>query len=121
MTKILLIEDERQTVEYMKPSLEKRGWVVAVAFSGQEALDIFGKENPDIVLLDLGLPDINGRDVLKEIKDKAPQVKVVVLSGYNDAETKAEVGKLGADYFLGKPVMPPKLYELLEKIKQEKA
>ncbi len=117
MAKILFIEDERQTVEYMKPSLEKRGFEVIIALTGKEALEIYPKENPEIVLLDLGLPDIDGREVLKELKAKAPHIKVVVLTGYNDKDTKAELTQLGADYFIGKPVMPPKLYELLEKIK----
>lgn len=116
MAKILLIDDEKQTAEYMKRPLEKRGYAVIIACTGKEGLELFPRENPDAVLLDLGLPDIDGREVLKEIKSKAPQIKVIVLSGYKDPGTKKELTQLGADYFLGKPVIPPELYELLKKI-----
>lgn len=116
MAKILIVDDEGQTVEYMKPPLEKRGYAVIYALTGKEALEIYPKENPDVVLLDLGLPDIDGRQVLKEIKSKAGHIQIVVISGYKDAQTKEELKRLGADYFLGKPIMPPELYGLLEKI-----
>jgi CheY-like chemotaxis protein len=116
MTKILLIDDEIQMVEYIKPSLERRGYAVTTAATGKEALAVYPKENPDLVLLDLGLPDMNGRDVLKDIKAKASQIKVVVISGYSDPDTKKELTALGADYFLNKPVLPLRLYGLIKEI-----
>jgi DNA-binding response OmpR family regulator len=116
MAKILVVDDEMQLLEYTKPSLEKRGYEVITASTAQEAMEIYPKENPEIVLLDLGLPGTNGRDVLKDIKAKAPQIKVVIISGYTDPDTKKELISLGADYFLNKPVIPAKLYELIKEI-----
>ncbi len=116
MTKILLVEDEAQLSEYLKPFLERRGLVVFVAAAAQEALDIYAQEDPAIVLLDLGLPDRDGRQLLKEIKSRDPQTKVVIISGYTEASTKKELLLLGADYFLEKPIVPLRLYEFIKEI-----
>ncbi|MFA4889190.1 MAG: response regulator [Candidatus Omnitrophota bacterium] len=116
MAKILIIDDEKQMNEYIKAYLGKRGFEIAFALSGQEALDTYAKENPQVILLDLGLPDMDGREVLKKIKEQAPQIKIVVISAYNDENTKDEMIQLGADYFLGKPFIPPALHELLKNI-----
>lgn len=116
MSKIFLVDDEKQMVEYIKPFLEKRGFTVTTAATGQEAIENYGKENPDLVILDLGLPGINGRDVLKEIKQKRPEIMVMVISGYNDPQVKQELTSLGADHFLSKPILPTKLYELLKSV-----
>ncbi|MCM8786610.1 MAG: response regulator [Candidatus Omnitrophica bacterium] len=120
MPKILIVDDEKEAIEYMKLSLEKRGYEVILAFTGQEALNIYPKENPDVILLDLGLPDINGREILKEVKEKSPSIKVIVVSGYKDQKTKEELTQLGADYFLGKPVAPSQLYEQLRNVLNKK-
>lgn len=116
MAKILLVDDEKEMAGYMKSSLEKRGYEVLLALSGQEALSLYTKENPGAVLLDLGLPDMDGRDVLKDIKAKAGSIKVIVISGYKDQTTRNELISLGADYFLGKPIIPQELYEILRGI-----
>jgi CheY-like chemotaxis protein len=116
MPKILVIDDEAQMCEFIKAYLEKRGFEVAVALSGKEALNAYPKENPDLVLLDLGLPDMNGREILKDIKAKMPQIKVLVMSAYKDQATRDELVRLGADHFLGKPVITPKLYEAVQEI-----
>ena len=116
MAKILIIDDEERMNEYIKTYLGKRGFEIVAALTGRGALDIYVKENPDIILLDLGLPDMDGREVLKEIKAESPQFKIVVISAYKDDDTKNELFQLGADYFLGKPFAPPDLYNLLNKI-----
>jgi DNA-binding response OmpR family regulator len=116
MAKILIIDDEAQMCEFIKSYLEKRGYEVIVSLTGKEALEVYPKVNPDLVLLDLGLPDTDGRSILKEIKAKMPQIKVMVVSAYKDQATQDELIKLGADYFLGKPFMVPKLYELIKDI-----
>lgn len=116
MAKILIIDDEERLNDYIKTYLGKRGYEIVTALTGKEALDIYEKEKPDIILLDLGLPDMDGREVLKEIKAKVPQFKIVVISAYKDEDTKNELLQLGADYFLGKPFATPDLYELIKKI-----
>lgn len=116
MAKILIIDDEQQMCEFVKSYLEKRGYEIAVAFTADEALKVCPNVNPDLVLLDLGLPDMDGRDVLKELKTKLPQIKVAVISAYKDQATRDELTGLGANYFFGKPFILPKLYESIKGI-----
>jgi len=114
MPKVLVIEDEAQMNEVIYSFLEKRGFEVKRAFSGREALDIYSKENPEIVFLDLGLPDMEGKDILRKIKEESPQTKVIVISGYD--ERKEESLNLGADYFLSKPVLISTIYDAIKNI-----
>jgi DNA-binding response OmpR family regulator len=116
MPKILLVEDEIRMAENLKQVFTIKGYEVVLATTGKDAIELYQKENPDVVLLDLGLPDINGRDVLKDIKAKRPELKVIIVSGYADTNVQEELTKLGADYFLSKPVMPSKLYGVLNEV-----
>ncbi|MFA4889215.1 MAG: response regulator [Candidatus Omnitrophota bacterium] len=120
MAKILVVEDEARISGGFKQTLERKGHTVFIAATGADALSIYPKEMPEVVLLDLGLPDINGRHVLTHIKAHAPQIKVVVVSGYGDQDIIDEVMKLGADHFLVKPVIPPKLHQFLEELLAKK-
>jgi two-component system KDP operon response regulator KdpE len=114
--KILIVDDEPEIAELIKPILELKGYTVVSVQTGQDALDIYPKENPDVILLDLGLPDIDGREVLKNIKLKSPQAKIIIVSGYSDTKTQQELISQGADYFLSKPVIPSKLVGALSDI-----
>jgi two-component system KDP operon response regulator KdpE len=116
MAKVLIVDDEPEVTEFIKRSLERRGFEVVVATTGQQALDLYPQENPQVVLLDLGLPDINGRDVLKEIKSKSLQIKVMIVSGYTDQNTKQELISMGADSFLDKPIIPTKIADAIKEI-----
>lgn len=116
MAKILLIDDEEFTSGLIKSYLEKRGYEVAMAHSGADGLNAYPKENPDLVLLDLGLPDMNGREILKDIKAKMPKIKVVVISAYKEQHIRDDIAKLGVDYYLVKPFTTLKLYEIVQEI-----
>ena len=116
MAKVLIVDDEETMSGYIKTYLVKRGYEVVAAFTGKDALDACPKENPDVILLDLGLPDMDGREVLKKMKATSPQYKIIVISAYKDEGTRNEIMQLGADHFLGKPFAPPDLYELIKKI-----
>ncbi|HAH20186.1 MAG: hypothetical protein A2Y00_10400 [Omnitrophica WOR_2 bacterium GWF2_43_52] len=116
MAKILIVEDEELACEAITAFLEKRGYETAVALTGKDGLAAYPRENPDLVLLDLGLPDMDGREILKEIKEKMPKIKVMVISAYKEEPIRDELAKLGADYFLGKPSPLPKLYEAVQEI-----
>lgn len=120
MPKLLIVDDEPEMTQYTKPVLEQKGFTVTVVETVKDALETYPKENPDIVLLDLGLPDGDGREVLKDIKAKAPNIKVVIISGYSDPKTKGELASLGADDFLGKPVIPVRLPDILNKVLSKK-
>lgn len=116
MIRVLLVDDERPFLELLKNSLERMGFKVKMALTGQQALDLYAKDNPEIVILDLGLPDINGREVLKEIKSSLPDLKVIIVSGHSAPSTKEELFYLGADHFIAKPIMPHKICELIKEI-----
>jgi len=111
MHKILIVDDEAGMCAIIKDFLKEAGYQITVASDGRGAISLYPQVNPDLILLDLGLPDINGRDVLKQVKAKSPQIKVMIISAYGHQETKDELFSLGADFFLAKPFMPEELQE----------
>ena len=117
MPKVLIVEDEQKLITYLTPLLTKRGFEVISASTGQEALEIYPKEKPDAVLLDLGLPgEISGYDVLADIKSNAPEIKVAIITGYSESYVKDKTSSLGAELFFKKPFVPHKLFVALEQI-----
>jgi len=116
MSRILIVEDEEKLVSYLTPLLEKRGHQVFSVSTGKEAVELYSKEKPDAVLLDIGLSgEISGIDVLADIKANAPEIKVAVITGYSEAYVKDKTGSLGADLFFKKPFIPGKLLTALDK------
>lgn len=81
--KILVVDDEKNILKLYQAELEEEGYTVVTANSGKEALDVFEKENPDIVTLDILMPDVDGIQVLRQIKEKKPQIPVIMLTAYD--------------------------------------
>lgn len=106
---ILIVEDDIFISDMLCESLVKEGFGVLRAFSGTEALMILEKDRPDLVLLDLMLPGINGEDVLKSIKD----IPVIILSAKSDVSGKVRLLLDGADDYITKPF---NMEELLARI-----
>ncbi len=104
--KLLVVDDDREIVETLKKRLIREGFEVAVAFDGEEALVKVKEENPDVILLDLMMPKLNGFEVLKHIrehfKDKWRPVIIISASGELDAVKKSY--SLEADHYLSKPI-----------------
>jgi two-component system response regulator RegX3 len=101
-TRILLVEDEPSLVETVRYALEREGFGVIVARDGQEALDRFAMEPPDLVILDLMLPVVSGLDVCRRIRDTST-VPIVIVTA-KDAEADKVAGlELGADDYVTKP------------------
>ncbi|HEY9154679.1 MAG TPA: response regulator transcription factor [Opitutaceae bacterium] len=98
----LVVDDEVQIRRLLRLTLEEAGYAVTVAQNGAEALREVTFRRPDIIVLDLGLPDMSGVDVLKTIRDWT-QIPVLVLSVQNEQVTKISTLDLGADDFLTKP------------------
>ena len=107
MAKLLIVDDEKIMFELGKPYFERKGNQVLYAKGGKEGLDIFKNEKPDVVLLDLGLPDIDGKDVLVCMRKADERVKIIVLTGFSDKETKEAILPLGADAYFTKPCRFP--------------
>ncbi|HTY09570.1 MAG TPA: PAS domain S-box protein [Bacteroidota bacterium] len=113
---LLIVEDEVTLLEMMKVLVEDRGYRVIAAMNGLEALDIYrarGNEI-DLVVSDIGLPKMNGRQLFKELKNINPSIKVIIASGYIDADEKSEIFKGGVEEFIQKPYLPD---EVLKKIR----
>jgi DNA-binding response OmpR family regulator len=101
---ILLIDDETQFLVTMAKRLHKRGFLVREAGSGQEGLRELEVEPADVVVLDVGMPGMDGIQVLREIKLRFPQVQVLMLTGHADMEVAISGMAMGAFDYLMKPV-----------------
>ena len=114
MARVLLVEDDSQVGELVRRFLEREGFAVAWVRFGREALERVGEEGADVVVLDRGLPDMEGLEVLKGLRSLDPLLPVLLLTGRADEESRVEGLLEGADDYLGKPFS---LRELLARIK----
>ncbi len=115
--KILIVDDEPNIVMSLEYTFKKQGFEVFIARDGIEALDILKHEIPDVVLLDIMMPNVDGYQTLKEIKSiqSLEHTKVVFLTAKNKASDIEKGLKLGADKYLTKPFSVKKIVsEILE-------
>jgi two-component system, OmpR family, KDP operon response regulator KdpE len=105
---ILLVDDELSIQRAMVPLLRSRGYSVTVAGTGREALDLLSRERPDLVILDLGLPDINGIEVCRQVRERA-DTPILVLSVRGTEKDKVAALDQGADDYVTKPFGPEEL------------
>ena len=102
MKKILIVDDEKPISDISKFNMTKEGYEVVTAFNGREAIDLFEAEKPDIIILDLMLPEVDGLEVAKTIR-KTSSVPIIMLSA-KDSEFDKVIGlELGADDYVTKP------------------
>ena len=106
--KILIVDDVSSNVLLMKALLGKEKYNLLSAMSGIEALDCIARERPDLVLLDVMMPDMDGFAVLKEIR-RTSRVPVLMLTARGEAEDRIEGLEIGADDYLAKPFLPKEL------------
>ena len=104
--KIMVVEDEEVIKVHLKSYFEKREYTVIIASSAEEALPLVAKENPDLLLLDIGLPGMNGLELLKEIRKFNRSLKVILISGYYYLSPGDEklLKELDAFEFVRKPI-----------------
>ncbi|MCX8033774.1 MAG: response regulator [Thermodesulfovibrio sp.] len=81
--KIMVVDDEKNILMLYQSELEDEGYEVVAANSGKEALELFDKEKPDLVTLDIMMPDIDGIQVLRQLKEKNPNIPVIMLTAYD--------------------------------------
>jgi len=112
---ILLVDDDPKILEILQKTLVKRGHDVHTASDGKQALDLYNKCDVDMVVLDVRLPDTDGRDLLEEMRATKP-VPVLFLSASSDAEIRASTLDRGAEDFLVKPVALPEFNAKVRKI-----
>jgi two-component system KDP operon response regulator KdpE len=102
MTTVLVVDDEPQIIRALRINLAARGYDVKVAISGHEALGVVAEEKPDVVVLDLGLPDIDGVEVITRLRAWTV-VPIVVLTVESDSSRKVQALDAGADDYVTKP------------------
>lgn len=100
---ILLMEDETNLAKGLQMVLEEEGYDVAVAITGESALEKLGRHYFDLVLADLRLPDMDGMDVVKHVKKKQPETEAIIITGYPTVASAVESSKLGVYEYLRKP------------------
>ena len=108
-TRILLVDDEPTILRALQTSLESQGYTVSGVTTGEQAVAKTAAATPDLVLLDLGLPGIDGIEVLKRIRAFAPTLPIVVVSAHGDDVSKVRALDLGADDYISKPFSVPEL------------
>lgn len=111
--KILLVEDEKTLAKALKFSLEKEGFMVDVAYDGEEALQALSQETPDLLILDLMLPKVDGYEVCRRLRRKS-DLPIIMLTARNEDIDKILGLELGADDYMTKPF---NTRELLARIK----
>lgn len=111
-SKIELVEDDLSTIEFLKPELEHEGFEVCLAQTGREALEVFEKESPSLILLDIMLPELNGLEVLRQIRKKS-DLPVILVTARNETFDKVKGLNAGADDYISKPF---EIEELLARV-----
>lgn len=104
--KVLIVDDESFNVDFLEQELEDCDYQIVTAFNGKEALDKIRKEQPDLVLLDLMMPVLDGFAVLSQIKadHDLREIPIIIVSAANDSRSIVKGIKQGADDYLTKPV-----------------
>ena len=102
--KVLIVDDEERVVKSIAGVLEDEGFRIAKAQSGEEAIKVFQEEGPDVTLLDIWMPGMDGIEVLKRLKWIAPECQVIMISGHATISTAMAAVKLGAFDFIEKPL-----------------
>ncbi|MGE3333880.1 MAG: response regulator transcription factor [Rhodospirillaceae bacterium] len=114
VTRILVVDDEPPIRKFLRTSLTPQGYQVLEASDGSEALETIGRNTVDIVVLDLGLPNMHGFDVIQRLRESGSHIPIIVLSSRTDEAGKVKALDLGADDYLTKPFG---LDELLARIR----
>ncbi|MDQ3732617.1 MAG: response regulator [Actinomycetota bacterium] len=102
MSRVLVVDDEPSLVRALAINLRARAWEVVTANDGRSALDAAAHNHPDVIILDLGLPDIDGVDVIRGLRGWT-HVPIIVLSARQDSDDKVEALDAGADDYITKP------------------
>jgi CheY-like chemotaxis protein len=118
-SKVLLVDDEREFVQTLSERLIMRDMGSAVAYDGESALTMVKEDEPEVMILDLKMPGIDGIEVLRRVKAEHPEIEVIVLTGHGSEADKQICMQLGAFAYLQKPVDIKVLSETLRKANEK--
>jgi DNA-binding NtrC family response regulator len=113
--KVLMVDDEEDFVKTLSERMQMRDLDSDVALDGEQALQRVEDDIPDVMVLDLKMPGIDGLEVLRRVKKAYPQIPVIILTGHGSEKDEAEARRLGAFDYLQKPVDIEKLVKVLRK------
>src|SRR6056297_3656460 len=113
---VLYVEDEQIIRDFIAKMLSRKVREFYLAFDGQEGLEKYKEHKPDLVITDIRMPNMNGLEMLREIKAIDEDVKVVITSAYSESDYFLEAITLGVNHFLLKPVKKKKMFKLLDDI-----
>ena len=119
-SKILVIDDDRAVVATLGGWLERHGFHVASAATAAGGLTALTREEPDVVLLDLGLPDAEGLETLAEIHSRQPHAAVIIVTAHDSLDNAIESIKRGAFHFISKPYVPEELLSLVRRAAEKR-
>ncbi len=109
MEKILIIDDDLDICTLLNRFLSRKGYVVVTANSGQAGISLAENERPDLILTDFRLGDMEGSEVLQQLREKLPHIPVLVMTGYSDIRMAVNVMKQGAFDYISKPIVPDEI------------
>jgi DNA-binding NtrC family response regulator len=113
-SRVLLVDDEREFVQTLSERLQLREMGSVVAYDGKSALSLVNDDEPEVMIIDLKMPGIDGMEILKEVKQTRPEIEVIVLTGHGSEEDRERCMRLGAFAYLQKPVDIDLLSETLK-------
>jgi len=112
--KILIIDDDKEIVALIKKSLSAQSWLVECAYNGSQGLKMIKNGGYSILILDLSLPKISGREIIKQVRNSKNKIPIIILSVQSEIGDKKELFSLGADDYLTKPFL---IDELIIRVK----
>jgi len=122
MIKLMIVDDEVEICDFVKNFFKERNFEVFTAYNGKEALDIIEAQNPDIVLLDIRMPVMDGMQMLKELHRRSKNSKVIMVTAAESPEKEEEARSYGAIEYIAKPLSLERLersvFEVAEKIEE---
>jgi two-component system KDP operon response regulator KdpE len=101
--RILVVDDEPAILRFLRPSLATQGYIVSEAHDGRSALEAIRRKSADLVVLDLGLPDMDGLDIIRTLRAKGETLPIIILSSRSNEGAKVQALDLGADDYVTKP------------------
>ena len=121
MSKILVIDDEPGIRDLLDTLLRRKGYDVVLAESGQKGLDLFRRERPDVVVLDLKMPGMDGLTVLQQVRSLNPKQPVIILTGAGTAEVEQQARALGVTEYVEKEFSLHRLGDALTRLLNDPA
>ncbi len=118
--KVLLVDDEEDFVTTVSDRIKAYRFKTDTALSGEQAIELVAGQVPDVMVLDLKMPGIDGLEVLRQVKKKHPDIQVIILTGYGSFQDKLKAMSLGAFAFMEKPLDFDDLIRTIKAAYQEK-